>query len=103
MQGNTPWATMHKEVMSCPIPDDPDSKQALLTEIKSRGNAAFKAKRLDEADMLYTRAIEIDPNGHAFRGNRSASRLGMGRFKEALDDAESAIGVDPNWAKGYFR
>ena len=97
------WASMHKEVHSCPIPDDPEKKQNLLDEIKSRGNAAFKGKRLDEADLLYTRAIEIDPKVHSFFGNRSATRLGMGKFQEALEDAQSAIEVEPNWAKGYFR
>ena len=59
MQGNTPWATMHKEVMSCPIPDDPDSKQALLTEIKSRGNAAFKAKDYTRAVNHYSAALNL--------------------------------------------
>jgi tetratricopeptide (TPR) repeat protein len=94
---------MHKEVLSCPIPDDEDKKQALIAEVKSRGNAAFKAKRLDEADVLYSRAIKIDPKGFTFYGNRSATRLGMGKYKEALEDADSAIGENPNWAKGYFR
>jgi len=92
----------HDDVMKAK-PVDEEQKQKLVDEIKSRGNAAFKAKRYDEAETLYSKAIEHHPNAHTIFGNRSMARCNMGKFDDAIDDAEKAIKIDPTWSKGYMR
>ncbi|KDO26334.1 hypothetical protein SPRG_08407 [Saprolegnia parasitica CBS 223.65] len=73
------------------------------TDLRAQGNDAFEAKRYDEAEALYAKAILQDPRQHALFGNRSAARFHLQKFDDALRDAEAAIALDPQWAKGYFR
>lgn len=58
---------------------------------------------MEEANVLYSRAIELDDSMHALYGNRSAVYHTMGKFAESLEDAEAAIKCSPEWAKGFFR
>jgi len=97
--------SIHSDVLSA-HPKDEEARLRLVEEVKSRGNAEFGNHRYDCADALYTKAIEVAPKSfpkHSLYGNRSATRLAMNKAEEALKDAESAIDVDPNWAKGYVR
>jgi tetratricopeptide (TPR) repeat protein len=91
----------HSDVLSA-IPSGPEDIQNLVAELRRRGNAAFKAQSYYEAEMLYSKALEHDPNGDAaIWGNRSAARLGMRKYTEALQDADHAVKM--GWAKGHFR
>ena len=94
--------SMHRDVMEAD-PSDESSKAALVDELKSRGNAAFKAKRLPEAEALYSRALDHAPTMHTLYGNRSMVRLSLGKVDEALIDANKAVEIDESWGKGYFR
>ena len=91
-------------------PEDDDHRQKITAELKARGNEAFKSNSMREALALYTRAVELTPSdrawaGHlsALHGNISMVRLQLGDFAAALSDAEEAIRLDSNWAKGYMR
>lgn len=92
----------HGDVLNA-TPNDPEEKARLVDELKTRGNAAFKARQLPVADTLYSKALEHDPSSHAIYGNRSMTRLSMGKFEEALEDADAAIKANESWAKGHFR
>eukprot|EP00658_Telonema_sp_P-2_P002449 TRINITY_DN10924_c0_g1_i10.p1 TRINITY_DN10924_c0_g1~~TRINITY_DN10924_c0_g1_i10.p1 ORF type:complete len:272 (+),score=76.31 TRINITY_DN10924_c0_g1_i10:67-882(+) len=92
----------HGDVLNA-APSEPEEVARLVEELKSRGNAAFKANQLPVADTLYSKAIEHDPTSHAIYGNRSMTRLSMGNFDDALEDADSAVRVCETWAKGHFR
>ncbi|ETV74434.1 hypothetical protein H257_11010 [Aphanomyces astaci] len=72
-------------------------------ELKEQGNAAFEAKRFDEAEALYSKAILQDAKQHALFSNRSAARFHQKKYEEALKDAESSISLDPTWFKGHIR
>eukprot|EP00903_Cladosiphon_okamuranus_P009141 g8734.t1 len=74
-------------------------------DLKEKGNAAFVAKRYEEAEELYTQAIAVlgEEAPHTLYGNRAAARLGLGKPQEALEDAETAIQKDAKWLKGYHR
>ena len=50
----------------------------------------------DAADAAWTRAIEIDPTNAAAWGNRGTSRLQAGRWADARDDLEKAVGLSPD-------
>ena len=71
--------------------------------LKKQGNNAFVAKQYTEAESYYTRAIELDASNHILFGNRSATRLHLGKYQVALADADEAIRLEPNWTKGYYR
>lgn len=101
-QEGRPIFAKHSDVMHAK-PADSESKQRLLDEVKRRGNEAFKQHSLQEAEALYTRAIELDSNGHTLYSNRSAARSGMNKLDLALEDALTCITMEPKWAKGYFR
>jgi tetratricopeptide (TPR) repeat protein len=47
----------------------------------------------DAADAAWTRAIAIDPTNAAAWGNRGTSRLQAGRWADARDDLEKAVGL----------
>ena len=98
----SPWAKAHNDVLTAE-PGDDEERAKIVAELKSRGNAAFKARRPEEALLLYSRALEHDANNHAVLGNRSAVNEMLGRGEDALSDAEAAIASKPDWAKGFFR
>eukprot|EP00943_MAST-04B_sp_MAST-4B-sp1_P006798 g6798.t1 len=97
-----PFEKLHSDVLYVE-PTTEEEKEKLIAEIKERGNNAFKTRRMEEADMLYSRAIELDNTIYALYGNRSAVNHTMGKYEKALEDAISAIKNKPDWAKGYFR
>lgn len=56
-----------------------------------------------EAISQYTKAIDADGTNHVYFSNRSAAYLKKGEAQKALDDANSVIGLSPDFAKGYSR
>ncbi|KAG6333762.1 hypothetical protein ID866_5324 [Astraeus odoratus] len=67
------------------------------------GNKAFQVKEYDRAIDLFSQAIAIDASNHVLYSNRSAARAGKKLYKEALDDAEKCVSINPTWGKGYAR
>lgn len=74
-------------------------------ELKELGNSCMKAQPPDyeEAISLYTKALAIDENNHVVFSNRSLAYCKLGKFEDALADAEKAVCIAPKWAKGYLR
>lgn len=72
-------------------------------EFKAKGNQALQAKKFAEAVGFYTKAINLDGANVVYYSNRSAAYLSMGDAQNALNDANSCIGLDPEFAKGYSR
>ena len=70
---------------------------------KRRGNEAFAAGDFARANKQFTMAIRMDKTNHVLFSNRSAARCGLGRFEEALADAERCVRMAPKWGKGYGR
>lgn len=72
-------------------------------EFKAQGNAALQKGNLSEAIECYSKAINADGTNAIYYSNRSAAYLKQGNANNALTDAESCIGLNPNFAKGYSR
>jgi len=72
-------------------------------EFKAKGNAALQQKNFSEAIEHYTSAINLNGSNHVFYSNRSAAYLSKGDGLNALEDANSCIGLNPQFAKGYGR
>ncbi|KAL3916430.1 MAG: hypothetical protein SGILL_005184, partial [Bacillariaceae sp.] len=70
---------------------------------KAAGNAALQAGKTSEAIENYTKAINLDGANHVYFSNRSAAYLKKGDAHNALEDADSCIGLNPQFAKGYSR
>ena len=51
----------------------------------------------------YTKAINADGSNHVYFSNRSAAYLKKGDANNALEDANSCIALNPQFAKGYSR
>ncbi|KAH9513489.1 LON peptidase N-terminal domain and RING finger protein 3 [Bulinus truncatus] len=73
------------------------------TRLKKEGNDFFFNKDYSNAIQIYSNAIDISPNDHLLRSNRSQAYASLDQFEEALADAEVVIQILPQWPKGYFR
>ncbi|KAL4930500.1 Hsp90 cochaperone STI1 [Aspergillus undulatus] len=71
--------------------------------LKAEGNKAFSAKDYPTAIEKFTQAIELDSNNHVLYSNRSAVYAAQRNYEQALADAEKAIEIKPDWAKGHQR
>jgi DnaJ homolog subfamily C member 8 len=76
-------------------------------ELKGLGNAAFAAGNYARAVELYSAAIDRDGGrSHVLYSNRSAALLargGPGDALAAISDANTALRLDPGFAKAYHR
>lgn len=63
----------------------------------------MQANKISEAIEFYTKAIHLDGANHVYFSNRSAAYLSQGDAQNALDDANSCLGLKPDFAKGYSR
>ncbi|KDO48233.1 hypothetical protein CISIN_1g0021991mg, partial [Citrus sinensis] len=78
-----------------------------------RGNQAYKNNNLTEAEDFYTQGINSVPLSETAGccikplvlcySNRAATRISLGRMREALEDCMMAATVDPNFLKVYMR
>ena len=51
----------------------------------------------------FTQAIAIEPQNHVLYSNRSAVYAATSEYQKALDDANKATEIKPEWAKGWSR
>ena len=74
---------------------------------KQRGARCYAAKDYANAVTYFTEAIERadgdDMDLHVYHSNRCATFLQLGRWREALEDAEATVQIKPGWAKGWSR
>jgi activator of HSP90 ATPase len=79
----------------------------LIEEIKSRARSSFAVGNYPEAEVLYTKGIEVlsttsQPDA-ILLANRALARLNLGKVNDAIADSELAIEADGNYVKGYWR
>lgn len=72
-------------------------------ELKDEGNRCVKAGNFTEAILHYSHAIKLSPADPILYSNRSLAFLKQQQYFYANEDADRAIGLNPTWAKGYFR
>ncbi|NXI80361.1 TTC31 protein, partial [Rhipidura dahli] len=76
-------------------------EQSLM--LADHGIAAAQLGQHTEAVYAFTVALELNPREHRLLGNRSYCLEKLGRYEEALADAEAALALRPGWPKGSFR
>ncbi|KAI6225969.1 Protein-serine/threonine phosphatase [Aphelenchoides besseyi] len=77
--------------------------KALAVLIKNEANGFFKEENYDVAIELYSKCIEYDPEEPVYFGNRSICYLKKELFGLSLDDANTALKLNPSFVKAYFR
>ncbi|KAL0218368.1 hypothetical protein P9112_004021 [Eukaryota sp. TZLM1-RC] len=73
-----------------------------FADLKSKGNESFKSKKFEDAIHWYTEALSVSPAKEVYC-NRAAAYINLGKFDEALKDADSSLSIDPSFAKAYLR
>ncbi|KAK3007389.1 hypothetical protein RJ639_016090 [Escallonia herrerae] len=88
--------------MEIQIPNTPRAE-----EIKVLANDAFKAHKYSQAIDLYTQAIELNRENAVYWANRAFAHTKLEEYGSAIQDAATAIEIDPNYSKaclaGYYR
>ncbi|KAJ2536206.1 Hsp90 cochaperone, partial [Coemansia sp. RSA 1878] len=69
------------------------AKKEQAEESKAKGNAAYKARKFEEALDHYSKAIELNPTDITYWNNKSAVYFEMGNYKDCMETAEQAIEV----------
>lgn len=76
---------------------------ARAVELKNQGNKALLSNHFQDAIDLYTQAIELDGSNAVYFANRAQAYIKEEMYGAAVEDASSAIRLDPNYTKAYYR
>ncbi|KAL5116664.1 Palmitoyl-protein thioesterase 1 [Pleosporales sp. CAS-2024a] len=79
------------------------SPQEEATQLKNKGNDAFKHHDWPAALDFYTKAIELWGKEPSFYTNRAQANIKLEAYGYAVADADKAIELDPNNVKAYYR
>ena len=75
-------------------------------ELKQLGNQHLLKQQYDESILFYDAAISVDSmakEAAPIYSNRSLAFFSLGKFKDAHDDAQMAVALNPEFARGYLR
>ncbi|KAF2350094.1 RNA recognition motif domain [Trinorchestia longiramus] len=79
------------------------NRQVQARSMAVQGNEAAGQGLHQRAVKLFTQAACFDPSDHRFLGNRSYCYEQLKQYDKALNDADKAIQLSPDWPKGHFR
>ncbi|GAB5581071.1 dnaJ homolog subfamily C member 7 isoform X1 [Prionailurus iriomotensis] len=82
--------------------DDEEAKRE-AESFKEQGNAYYAKKDYNEAYNYYTKAIDMCPKNASYYGNRAATLMMLGKFREALGDAQQSVRLDDSFVRGHLR
>ncbi|KAM9585515.1 tetratricopeptide repeat protein 31 isoform 2-T2 [Trichechus inunguis] len=72
-------------------------------ELAKLGNSFAQKGFYQEAVVLFTQALKLNPRDHRLFGNRSFCHERLGQLVWALVDAQVALTLCPGWPRGLFR
>ncbi|XP_057306307.1 uncharacterized protein LOC130644641 isoform X2 [Hydractinia symbiolongicarpus] len=72
-------------------------------QLAVQGNQLAQTGDYHGAVDMFTKAINLDQTDFRFFGNRSYCYDRIEKYKNALEDADAAIVLAPEWPKGHFR
>ncbi|XP_050218117.1 TPR repeat-containing thioredoxin TTL1-like [Mercurialis annua] len=72
-------------------------------ELKRAGNEMHQKGHFGEALGFYDKAIALAPGNAAYRYNRAAALMGLGRLAEAVRECEEAVKLDPHYWRAHHR
>ena len=71
-------------------------------ELKEKGNDAFKRKKYEIAERLYSDALQLKPEWRHLWTNRAICRNTMKKHDDALADCLSALSIDSKCKKARY-
>ena len=74
-------------------------KKRQAIKLKDDGTAAFKKKKYEVAEKLYSEGLEMNLDSRPLWTNRAICRNRMGKYEDALVDSLSALSIDPKCTK----
>lgn len=87
------------------VPSSSSATEAIEL-LKKQANEHFLNGHYEEAEVLYTKCLSMNVDNDMkviLLTNRSAAKLGLKHFEEALQDANDAIAMDSSSLKAYYR
>ncbi|XP_018015575.2 uncharacterized protein LOC108672429 isoform X1 [Hyalella azteca] len=100
---NNSQESLHSVCLIPSVDDFAPRPQWLAERKKAEGNEAYRNKEYRDALQHYTQAIELCPDCAAYYSNRSACYMMLGRYRDALNDAQHAVALDQHFVKGWIR
>lgn len=79
-----------------------ERKEPLAQSLKQAGNNAYSERKFEQAIELYTKAIAANPLA-VFYSNRAACYSNLQRYREVVDDCNSALEKDAAYVKALNR
>ncbi|KAK1625897.1 hypothetical protein QYE76_000212 [Lolium multiflorum] len=83
--------------------EDGNFVKTRMSELKGKGDEAFKKQDYLKASVFYTQALKMDNFDAKLLSNRSLCFLRMGDGKRAYEDATECAEIRPKWAKAHYR
>ncbi|CAG9574231.1 unnamed protein product [Danaus chrysippus] len=88
--------------------DEKAERQVIAEELKRAGNESFKIGDFDRSIEKYTEALRICPLQYTTQRailycNRSASKMKLEKYKQAIKDCTKAVELDDTYLKAYYR
>lgn len=98
-------ATVDCDVMMAPVEPEKsaEEREREAEAYKEKGNAFYVQKDYNEAYNYYTKAIDCSCKNASYYGNRAATLMMLGKYREALEDAQQAVRLDDTFVKGHQR
>ena len=83
----------------------------LASELKEKGNSAYKRREYEEAIDMFSEAIArvpLETGEHnyslaVFYGNRAAARLQLCQYEKTITDCDMSVKYDPTYVKAIMR
>lgn len=75
-------------------------------EFKTLGNKAINAKDFEEAEAMYSKALDLSsdgPNSHIYYSNRAAAFSYQEKYQDAIEDCLLSLALSPDYVKAYSR
>lgn len=72
-------------------------------EFKRAGNDMYRRGNFVDALAMYDKAIAISPENAAYRSNRAAALIALGKLPEAVRDCEEAVRIDATYGRAHQR
>ena len=76
---------------------------SIAEEKKKLGNDQYKAQNYQSALKFYSDAISLCPDSPTYYGNRAACYMMLSNYTNALNDARTAVRLNPKFEKAYVR
>lgn len=75
----------------------------LYGRYKQEGNDLFKNGDIEASIQCYSKAIDVNNTDSRIFTNRSAAYFRLGHYELSIVDADTAIRINPQGEKGYYR